>query len=190
MHVYYEPYWLNDNEIEHFGIKGMKWGIRRYQNSDGTLTDAGKKRYGTEEKFQEHISKKYNKAGAKLERLDNKVTKLSNKGVLKEQKAIKKQRKASSALLFQKSKAKQASKATKRALKAYQKSQEAEIKAYRWNEKMQSKFKDVKISNADSKYISLGEKYAKNSIDNIMKNNVSVNSIMSIDEYYRNMSRK
>lgn len=33
------------NELQHAGIKGMKWGVRRYQNKDGTLTDAGKKRY-------------------------------------------------------------------------------------------------------------------------------------------------
>ncbi len=33
------------SELYHFGIKGQKWGIRRYQNSDGTLTDVGKKRY-------------------------------------------------------------------------------------------------------------------------------------------------
>lgn len=32
--------------IEHHGILGMKWGVRRYQNADGSLTDAGKKRYG------------------------------------------------------------------------------------------------------------------------------------------------
>lgn len=31
--------------LYHHGIKGMKWGIRRYQNPDGTLTEAGKQRY-------------------------------------------------------------------------------------------------------------------------------------------------
>lgn len=34
-----------NNELYHHGIKGMKWGVRRYQNADGTLTPAGKKRY-------------------------------------------------------------------------------------------------------------------------------------------------
>lgn len=34
--------------LAHHGIKGQKWGIRRYQNPDGTLTAAGRKRYGVD----------------------------------------------------------------------------------------------------------------------------------------------
>lgn len=33
------------NELYHWGIKGQRWGVRRYQNPDGSLTPAGKKRY-------------------------------------------------------------------------------------------------------------------------------------------------
>lgn len=36
---------MDNAQLYHWGIKGMKWGVRRYQNSDGSLTAAGKKRY-------------------------------------------------------------------------------------------------------------------------------------------------
>jgi len=39
----------NYDYLEHHGILGQKWGVRRFQNPDGSLTAAGKKRYGSDE---------------------------------------------------------------------------------------------------------------------------------------------
>lgn len=47
-----------NNELRHWGIKGMKWGVRRYQNNDGTLTDAGKRRYDRDMKGLSNKKKK------------------------------------------------------------------------------------------------------------------------------------
>ena len=39
------------NELYHYGILSMKWGVRRYQNSDGTLTAKGKKKYSESNRY-------------------------------------------------------------------------------------------------------------------------------------------
>lgn len=37
--------WFDADYLVHFGIRGQKWGVRRYQNEDGTLTEEGRRRY-------------------------------------------------------------------------------------------------------------------------------------------------
>ena len=71
----------SNGELYHYGIKGQKWGVRRYQNKDGSLTPAGKKRVGKEyekasKKTMRNLSKQhtrmyvdaYNKAANDMNR--------------------------------------------------------------------------------------------------------------------------
>lgn len=76
------------DELYHHGIKGQKWGIRRYQNPDGSYTSAGLKRYGARNARQANALAKYQEReyrnakayyDSKEKALRNKINKLSDK---------------------------------------------------------------------------------------------------------------
>lgn len=61
---------MDNNYLAHHGVKGMKWGVRRYENEDGTLTPAGKRRYAKlQRKWEKNVSRTwvhaYNRAAYK-----------------------------------------------------------------------------------------------------------------------------
>lgn len=72
---------FSEDVLTHHGILGMKWGVRRYQNSDGSLTSAGKKRYSSTglraymaRKRNEKIDRSFKKWKENAERRENAIS--------------------------------------------------------------------------------------------------------------------
>lgn len=70
-------------ELYHYGVKGMKWGVRRYQNADGSLTAAGRKRarqeYRTDNKTAYELGKNATIVGRATARSMNRTVKYENR---------------------------------------------------------------------------------------------------------------
>ena len=63
--------------LQHYGVLGMKWGIRRYQNEDGSLTTEGKKHYANEAAY--NIGKKATVAGYAAQKAQKRADKANAK---------------------------------------------------------------------------------------------------------------
>ena len=88
MSTYYVAGIPYSDELYHHGIKGQKWGIRRYQNEDGSYTEAGLKRYGAKNDKQANALAKYQEReyrdtkryyDMKEKAFGNKINKISDK---------------------------------------------------------------------------------------------------------------
>ncbi len=78
---------INEEYLEHHGILGQKWGVRRYQNADGSLTDAGKKRYEKEQRkaiAKERKEASKNRSMLSDEELNQRVNRLQKEKQLRE----------------------------------------------------------------------------------------------------------
>lgn len=70
---------MNSNELTHHGIKGMRWGVRRYQNKDGSLTKAGRKKMAKLDKeYSKLIGQNRNTESPNTSSLPTKKKKLSD----------------------------------------------------------------------------------------------------------------
>lgn len=182
------------DELYHWGIKGMKWGVRRFQNPDGTLTAQGKQRYkdyksdqSTRRSLTRHVAADKKNLKARGEAM-NEVTKNYND-------AQEQMRKASSKVFISKKKRQELvdeanANLTKageelekrradlnRAERIYNKDAEALFKHV---DDMTKKYGSENVKSLDTKKVKLGEYYSINAI----KTGVTVADMPLVGRWY------
>lgn len=141
------------NELYHHGIKGQKWGTRRYQNPDGTLTPAGEKRYHKRlVKKSIIVGEQAYIADKRANRIQNKASRASSRATKNPtDKKLKKAAELESANLEAKNEAKR-----------WEDVFNASIKDARENAKrVTSKYGDIKLKTVPTNIEDAGRKYAK-----------------------------
>lgn len=170
------------DELYHYGTPRMKWGVRRYQNEDGTLTEAGKARY--RKGFGERVKKlknlqakeaKYKKKAS--EKLKYKITRAEKRATRFKLKAAKVQRKATRRILPM-----NADKAARKMAKYNLKAARAENRAARRLKKYEKyQLKEAKFSKKAMKYAERTmKKYSNIPVETLDKSDVEyINNYIS-----------
>lgn len=164
---------ISENELCHYGVKGMKWGIRRYQNTDGTLTSAGRKKakqeYRADNKAAYELGRKATLYGYASARSTNRTNRLSNK--------------LSKRLVDDPN-------SESRRTNKLQKKRDASVKT---TEELTEKYKE--LSNKAEKHCeALIDKYGKEAVTSIkytdlkVKNNKNVSTVKTMNERTSNFS--
>lgn len=87
---------MDQNELYHHGVKNQRWGERKYQYADGSLTPAGKKRYGIKSNYEKVLKAKGLKAKVKAQKIRDKqnarteaeIAKYKKRAGIKEEKTV------------------------------------------------------------------------------------------------------
>lgn len=163
MHGFYQPYWLSPTELEHYGVLGMKWGVRKKAT-------------------KEERAEASRKAHAKLGKLDKSAN-------LKEEKANRRYKKNKSRIVkadtssgFNIPRREWTAMTSASVARTISRSQQKRAKAIKWSQKM-SKI----LGKEEVQKTKLGQKYMNMTLEDVTKSNVKINEL---NEYITRYHRK